>query len=387
MKVFAASIFLGASFFWGSDAQGWNIHQNMVNRILEDGGFSSATVLKIRVDLPCQEEEQKEISRLADRIQVRAEAVPVISKKKCGGGKPETLSVSDLLRLGFIDEPDHGMDQDLPESADPSGDRKWMGGVSGPTSQGFRHMVFPGIEWSSPLRTLQIPMGKVGVAPERIDLLSKVSAEYIKADQLFFGLRTLLWREHFIQDLLQPFHTSQVPDPSMLPWKELFSGFVKQSTRTIANYHYAYEGLADEMVKSPDDRGVQDCLQGGSSKTYSDWKSHLALSRAKAYGVGAALYLIFGDYLKSKTVDLPMGLGSVDYYELLNAASVTVEEGDTKDMSETEKRNLKRNEEIVRGLAYLREHTCELMREASALFRGDLDQALGAISAVSKTGK
>jgi hypothetical protein len=382
MRILAA-----AALFFASQSFAWNIHQDIVNRILMDEEFSTRGYLTIQIPLPCQEEEQKEINSLASRILIRAESVPLISKKKCGSGKPETLSVLEALKLGMIDEPDHGMDQNLPDSADPEGYRSWMGGSTGPTSQGFRHMVFPGIEWGSPIRTLQIPFRRVGAAPERMETLGEVSKEYLKAGNVFFGLRVLLWREHFIQDLLQPFHVTQVPDVNMLPWKELLAGFVKQSTHAIANYHYAYEGLADEMVKVPDERGVQECLQGQGTKIFEGWASHLVLPRTKAPSVGSALYSIFGDYLKSKTVNLPEGIGQIDYYELLNAKEDALEEEDRKSLNSKDKQDLKRNEQILAGLKMLRDHTCELMREAARLFRGDLDQNLQGLSTVSKTGK
>jgi hypothetical protein len=382
MRVLAA-----AALFCASQAFAWNIHQDMVNRILADSEFGARDYLAIKIPVPCQEDEQKEIESLASKILIRAQSVPLISKKKCGSGKPDSISILELLKLGIIDEPDHGMDQDLPESADPEGYRNWMGGSTGPTSQGFRHMVFPGIEWASPLRTLQIPFRRIGAAPERIEILGEVSKEYFKTGNVLFGLRVLLWREHFIQDLLQPFHVTQVPDASMLPWRELLSGFVKQSTHAIANYHYAYEGLANEMVKVPDERGVQECFQGQATRVFDGWTSHLVLPRTKAPAVGSALYSIFGDYLKSKAVNLPEGIGQIDYYELLNARADALEEEDRKSLSSKDKGELKRNEQILAGLKMLRDHTCELMREAASLFRGDLDQNLQGLSTVSKTGK
>jgi hypothetical protein len=103
--------------------------------------------------------------------------------------------------------------------------------------------------------------------------------------------------------------------------------------------------------------------------------------------VGSALYSIFGDYLKSKAVNLPEGIGQIDYYELLNARADALEEEDRKSLSSKDKGELKRNEQILAGLKMLRDHTCELMREAASLFRGDLDQNLQGLSTVSKTGK
>jgi len=376
-----------AALISGPNAFAWNSHQDILDRILLEPEAGLRSYLSIRIPVPCQEEERKELVSLGARIFFTASKVPLLSKKPCGSGKPETLSVAELIGAGVVDEPDLGMDQDLPDEADPRGDRKWMGGKTGPTSQGFRHMVFPGIEWGSPIRTLQIPFSAVGAAFERIETLREVSNAYLKGGNFFFGIRTLLWREHLIQDLLQPFHSTQVPEIRMLPWKDLFSGFVARSSHAIANYHYAYEGLALAMVKSPDERGVQECFKGAAARAYAGASEHLKLGRSKAAPVGSALFSIFGDYLKSKSVNLPEGVGQIDYYELLNARSESLEAEELKLTDASERSAIARNEQVLEGVKTLRSETCSLMHELTSVFWGDLDQALQGMSSSSKTGK
>jgi len=49
--------------------------------------------------------------------------------------------------------------------------QEWMGGETGPTSQGFRHMFFGGVDWQHPIQTFQIPFHSIGQAPERFEIL------------------------------------------------------------------------------------------------------------------------------------------------------------------------------------------------------------------------
>ncbi len=212
--------------------------------MMDTKAASERDYLKTMITVPSEEEQKKTIAALTTELQVNAEKIPV--------QKPGKISIKNFLmddsNYPSIDEPDFGMDQDLPDSADPKGDRAWMGGKTGPTSQGFRHMFFQGIEWMSPLRTLQIPFHGIGQSPERILKFHAVSQKFLQEKNLYWALRTLLWELHFIQDLHQPFHAMQVPYIRMLPWKELFHKFTARSTQVIGNYHYAYEGLVSESL-------------------------------------------------------------------------------------------------------------------------------------------
>ena len=378
-------IFL-ALFFVVQSGFAWDQHQEMVNRILLGPEAETRAYLQKKVAIPCIEEEQRELETLAAKIQVRASALKPVSKKKCGGKTPQVATVEHVLGLGFVDEPDQGMDQDLPDEADPEHFRRWMGGSTGPTSQGFRHMVFPGIEWSSPLNTFQLPRTSVGDAFGRIDVLSRASQQYFNEGNLYFGLRTLLWKEHLIQDMLQPFHSTQVPSLKFIPWKKLFKGPVKQTSHAISNYHYAFEGMVLEMVKAPWERGIQECFEIREAHPYEGGSSLIRLPRSKAHEVGELVYTIFGDYLKSDSVDLPEGIGAVDYYGLVNAKFEELTDEEVSSLSRTERELLERAKRSEKALDQIRQIACDLMKEASRIFWGDLDQAFSNSTSI-KTGK
>ena len=204
-----------------------------------------------------------------------------------------------------VDEPDFGMDQDLPDAisgqVDPRGARRFMGGVRGPTSQGFRHMHFPGWTWRRPIESFQVPLGEIGEARERIRLLSSLASEWLRSkagdDRAIWGVRLLGWALHYAQDLEQPFHRIQIPSLRMVPWGALFSGspfqnLVKETTRTIGNYHYAFEA----WVKA---RGISSCHENRDGDD-AQGDAHF----------GSTVYGVFGDRLKAAEVDLPRGVGS-----------------------------------------------------------------------------
>jgi hypothetical protein len=378
-----------AILIWTTPASAWDRHQEMVNRILLGPAGDSRPYLSQKISIPCIEEEQKELDSLAARIGIRAGSVEPVSKQSCGsksnsGSAP--ITIEKLLGMGFIDEPDSGMDQDLPDSADPNGYRKWMGGTNGPTSQGFRHMVFPGFEWSSPLASFQVPPFRIGDAFGRIEVLKQASDSYFASGNVFFGLRTLLWREHLIQDLLQPFHSTQIPSLRMVPWKSLFRGFVKRTTHAISNYHYAYEGMVLEMVKTPWEQGIEECLQKDDSRPYAGENAILAIARKKAPELGSAMIAVFGNSLKSESVNLPEGVGAVDYFQLIHAKTLKITGEEELMLSDEEKSEHHRSEEVAVAVEKLRDLSCELMKEAARTFWGDLDQALMK-SASSNTGK
>ncbi|NDG83853.1 MAG: hypothetical protein EBX52_02315 [Proteobacteria bacterium] len=367
-------------------AHAWDRHQEMVDRMLLGPAAEDRAWLRKRVEIPCIDEERKEIDSLAARIGVRAEAVPGVSKKKCGAKGSQMVTVEELLALGFIDEPDHGMDQDLPESADPNHYRKWMGGSTGPTSQGFRHMVFPGIEWSSPLATFQIPFAGVGEAPGRIEVLKKASDSYFAEGNVFFGLRTLLWREHLIEDLLQPFHSTQIPSFQLVPWRKALKSPVQATSHAIANYHYAFEGLVLELVRTPWEKGIQGCLEGRDARAYDGGPRALDFVRSKAREAGQYVFGVFGDYLKSDEVDLPAGIGQVDYDSLVNSPSAEFLKEEVAMLGERDREEYRRARERAKAVDGIRALSCELMKEAARTFWGDLDQSFSKVPS-NTTGK
>ena len=338
---------------------------------------------KMRV--PSQAEEASEISDLSTKLDVDGSKIPHYSKSS----QATEVTLSDLLTSDFVDEPDQGMDQNLPASSDPNGYRKWMGGSTGPTSQGFRHMLFPGIEWSSPLATFQIPFHSVGQAIERIELLRKISRDYLAKGNLFWGIRTLLWELHYLQDLHQPFHVVQAPSLKMVPWNKLFSHFIAESTHALGNYHYAYEGLAKEMMTDTENPEFEKCFEVTETKTYHSQAELLALPRNLASKIGHALYLIFGNSLKSKEVDLPNQIGTLDYYEFLHAKNPDVpNEQEKKELNKSDLKEIQDQETIESGISDLKTVTCTLVQAMSAYTLGELEDALKSQDSTSKsTGK
>jgi hypothetical protein len=358
-------------------AWAWDQHRVILERMLsQPAALSRNAFLDTRVRIPCQEEERREIEQISGVLGINAAKVPLYSGIKCGkkGSVPQEQMVRALLLSDFVDEPDLGMDQDLPESLDPNGDRAWMGGVSGPTSQGFRHMVFPGIEWSSPLRTLQIPFRSVGMVLERIEILKATSERYFEQKNLFWGLRTLLWKVHLIQDLHQPFHVTQVPDVRMLPWRSLFRGFVGRSTQSIANYHYAYEALSLELLREPGDRGIGSCLEVGSGSGARAPAEILLRSRAVAPALGVQLMGVLGTYPQAPGVDLPAGIGQLDTFAIIRGKPGFEDPEDVASINREERLEIERENRTVESMRELRTLTCERFRELAETVWAEFDR-------------
>lgn len=231
------------------------------------------------------------------------------------------------ILIKAMDEPDAGMDQDLPEEYDPTHERNMMGGYQGPTSQGFRHMYFGGLNWKHPFATFQIPLGATGQNPIRFQKIAIEARKELLAGHFYWGLRLLGWALHYIQDLTQPFHTTQIPNPILVPWMSIwnreakrldFQQFVGETARTIGNYHYAYERWTVlEMQKNQMSR-FDECLSEPFSVPEIDDLGELSLvvaakSRAKAWLLGRTLYKFFGSELKEPKYNLFNQQGKIDY--------------------------------------------------------------------------
>lgn len=253
-----------------------------------------------------------------------------------GGCDPAaTLSPREVLAGTATDEPDMGMDQNLDESADPLNERKFMGGLEGVTSQGFRHMYFGGWKLTFPIRTFQIPTHPIGQAAERTQAIAVKARELLQNGQPLWGYRLLGWAMHFVQDLAQPFHSVQIPHLGMVPWATLwswppekaFGELVKQTTRTISNYHFAYEGYVLHQIKLGEESPFAECVSNARehSKLQFD-PSHqspreLALQVSKgsiriAPEMGRGVIGLFGNRLKKPQYDLPKNQGTVRYADL-----------------------------------------------------------------------
>jgi hypothetical protein len=380
---------LCALLFSGT-AHAWDHHQLLMERILSGPMADGRPFLSQKISVPCIEEERIEMARLANELKVNLAKIPTFSTNTCGKKSTNSeMMVRALLGSTMVDEPDLGMDQDLPEDADPSHFRKWMGGKVGPTSQGFRHMYFSGMKWSSPIRSLQIPFGALGEALERIETLRKVSDSYFKQKKYFWGLRVLAWELHYVQDLQQPFHVAQVPDLSMLPWSKWYSGFVGHSTHAVSNYHYAYEGLMHELLREDSEGSLQYCLKSPGSEPFRQASDLISAPKEQASMIGRWIYTLIGDYAKSPTVNLPEGIGQIDYFQLIHAQVPTISPEEVAELPADEKKGLQEAEKIRTAIRELKATTCGLYQQLSRWVWGEIDRNSSVLiqSSSIKTGK
>jgi hypothetical protein len=300
------------------------------------GGLSPAVrgELQRPIPSPCGEEDRRIYSELQIKLDLNRERSFEQSLKPTVENCHAPTTALEILSRGFVDDPDQGMDRDLPSSADPHGDRAWMGGTHGSTSQGFRHMFFGGWSFAHPLETFQIPFHAVGQAPERAQIMADASRELFREGKEAWAWRVLAWELHYLQDLTQPFHAVEILDPRMIPWTHI-GHFVAESTRAIVNYHWAYESLVLTELRAEGASPLKTCLKEPvSSATFDpsvfDSEHNLALGIAHASveggkALGQALVAEFGSRLKDSGVDLPDNQGVPDYLRMVREDSTTLQ--------------------------------------------------------------
>ncbi len=359
-------------------AQAWDHHHALMENIINSLPALEREYLSKGVAIPTALEEKEMIHHIATELQLNEAKIPVFTEAGLPAGEhvSANLAVRDLLEGDFIDEPDLGMDQDLPDSADPQNERAWMGGKTGPTSQGFRHMFFAGMEFQSPLQTLQIPFHAIGQAPSHYEKLHALSQRFFKEGNVFWGTRTLLWSLHIMQDLHQPFHVTQIPTLKMVPWHTLFSHFIARTTQAIANYHYAYEGLILEYVREARTNSFHECFEVKEAKPLAHIEDVIQNTRTHSEKIGQATYAVFGNELTNPEVNLPENKGQMDYYALIHSKEdLELQKDEAKDLPESELALIKKQLERVNALKQLRLVTCDLMRSMSEYTWGELDRA------------
>ncbi|MGE4233408.1 MAG: hypothetical protein AB7F43_08780 [Bacteriovoracia bacterium] len=147
-------------------------------------------------------------------------------------------------------EPDEGMDQEL-WLADY---QKYMGGKTGLSSQGIRHMYFPEFTWKMPFATFHYPFEKMGFAPERAQLYFNLAVQAKNTGHKFWAYRFLGMGLHYVQDMTQPYHASQFGSIWLLPVKTLvfsgFDAFVGETKRIVSNFHLAFEEYVNFIMQS-----------------------------------------------------------------------------------------------------------------------------------------
>jgi len=352
MKLITLSIntaLLSVFLSWGLQpppAQAWDQHQSLMPWILSASAPTFKEIIGRGFPVPCEAEDHTMTQQLIGELQLNpnSEILPTASslssKVSHGNCGPNTrVSIGDLLAGSSVDDPDKGIDQNLPASiasiADPNGDRNWMGGTQGFTSQGFRHMYFGG--WkilSHPLSTFQIPFRAVGQSPNRVQLMAQKAKDLIKAGQIAWGTRLLGWALHYVQDLTQPFHAVQLVNLRMVPWSELFSWppgkaferLRKETTRIVTNFHWAYEGYTLNRIQVGDESPFKTCLsepekyvqinfdlKSQSPLNLAHWVSEASIELAP--DLGSAELGFFGDQLMQRGVDFTANPQMIDYQD------------------------------------------------------------------------
>lgn len=329
-----ALVFILVSGAGGENAWGWYKHVTLMPSIMR--GVSPALAGKLSAPFKpiCGPGAAFRWQELALSLHLNAGAqLPPFSEEACQKG---TTALAILSEGIFTDDPDAGIDRDLPASEDPSGDRRWMGGETGPSSQGFRHMYFAGWKLAAPFATFQYPSREMGQALARADLMARTAKKLLSSGEIAWGTRVLSWALHYVQDLAQPFHTVQWPGIRMIPWysgvgwppRSALERLVADSMRANTNFHFAYEGYVLDQMTQAAATPLKQCLAekglspGRGLSAQSSVSSPLELARsvsedsvALAPELGSALIGYFTLQLKQPSVDLRKNEGSPNYRE------------------------------------------------------------------------
>lgn len=314
-------------------AHAWDDHPMLMPWVLRNLPASLRDAVNQPVKVLCPKEELAWLAQVAKNFELNEDLKlkPLFPAEAC----TQPATIRDILLSQAVQEPDWGMDRDLPENRDPTQERKWMGGISGPNSQGFRHMFFGGLDPEYPLRTFQLPIKKLGQAPTRAWLFAEAAREYFKKGENYAGARLLAWSLHYIQDLGQPYHTVQVPHLKMVEWRDAahvlpriataFSTLIDQTSRTIGNYHYAYEKWVSFNLRSVEASDLKKCLDDLEFSASADQEVITAInpdlialevaqkSRLMAWELAEENMKYFGNNLRDEKVNLPLGYGAPDY--------------------------------------------------------------------------
>ncbi|MBC7690490.1 MAG: hypothetical protein H7222_01865 [Methylotenera sp.] len=306
-------------------AGAWENHQPLLPYILEKLSDSDLKILSRKIPTEFEPSLRKRYETLATSLQLHPHG------KLLSTAPDGKIATGAQLLAVALDDPDYGMDQDLPPTADPEGDRPFMGGLTGFRSQGFRHMFFGGWKFSHPIATFQIPTRALGQSPDRAALTGQHARELLHTGDFAWGLRVLGWSAHYIQDLAQPFHATQIPNLRMVPWSALlswppgkaFGNLVAETTRSITNFHYAYERYVDHELARGMSSRFYTCLtgtkplQGNANPLFlaHDVADH---STKIASELGSALMSVYGK-LKQPEFDLGNKKGDLDFDRYLEA--------------------------------------------------------------------
>ena len=173
------------------------------------------------------------------------------------------FAVGDVLAK-YSDEPDWGMDKDLfgddqyPQNWKP--EYSMMGGKTGTPSQAPRHMYWQKLNFWHILKTFKLPLNKtfdsMGIAPDRAAMFLDLSRKARAKGHDYWSVRFLAYALHYLEDVSQPFHTTQVPTKEFLLMPifdksgDGMKEYVSQITNIVAYYHYCFEDYVSQLMRA-----------------------------------------------------------------------------------------------------------------------------------------
>lgn len=204
-------------------------------------------------------------------IQIRKDYLFSFHAKEVAGNNVPLLKVLSV----YSDEPDWGMEQNLFEADQYpelwKDEYRFMGGKqSNLASQAFRHMYWGPFSFFHPLNSTKLPFGKLfsgmGLAPKRAAIFIDLSQKAKAAAEEYWSARFLANALHYIEDVSQPFHSSQTPSKKfvLMPFTEEeglgLSDFSNQVAHIVKYYHLAFEDYVAQTMQDeeqhPDIRRV-----------------------------------------------------------------------------------------------------------------------------------
>ncbi len=260
----------------------------------------------------------KSIKDFAEQLAIHSEGIKWDWQPE-GADAAATSALEVLVKASL--EPDGGMDQNLTLSPD----QKYMGGYEGLSSQAIRHMFFRTWTPLDPVVSFHYPIHEMGLAPARAELFFNLAKQAKKGGHTFWAYRFLGWGIHYVQDMGQPYHASQVGSFRLLPLRVLLSvgweAFMAETLRIVGNFHLSFEQYADFLM-NPDrdsplalafkvpkaDEGLKATLEQKTDISIKDGVRRLALaSQELAQSVVDAQIDMMGPQLLAPAMNLLSG--------------------------------------------------------------------------------
>ncbi|MDO8643812.1 MAG: hypothetical protein Q7S00_02450, partial [bacterium] len=175
----------------------------------------------------------------------------------------DTIEPIRVLGL-YAPAPDDGRDNGIPTKGT---DQFWFGAQDGMNSQAFRHIEKPPLNLLRFNDTFGFPPWSLGEATNRVELYYNLALLARHFGEEYWGWRFLGYAFHYVQDLYQPFHATQVSPEIAVEgvrayWKwgrKEGKGFMGTTGHLMTNLHRFFE---DETVFWTRQGKFSDDLQG-----------------------------------------------------------------------------------------------------------------------------